>query len=164
MLQFLGCISLSKGRPKWKNQAGFLLYKILPADVVACKPAVCTFYTSHVKYTVPWGAFFYTDLGQILLFFAKLYCSFSQFCKISCTHTTFRTMEARASFAQLTNKISPIYTTFILGPTRLKMGTRAVTFRMARLIFCRVNAKFFWHAVRQNQAVQDHPGRWSWPA
>ena len=146
-----------RGDQSEKIRPGFLLYKILPADVLACKPAVYTFYTSHVRYTVPWGAFFYTDLGQILLFFAKLSCSFSQFCKINCTHTTFRTMEARASFCT-TNNISPIYTTFILGPARLKMGTRAVTFRMARLIVCRVNANFFWHAVWQNQAVQCGPG------
>ena len=27
-----------------------------------------------------------------------------------------------------------------MGPARLKMGTRAVTYRLARLIFCRVSA------------------------
>ena len=43
-------------------------------------------------------------------------------------------------FLCTTDKISPIYTTFILGPARLKMGTRAVTYRLARLIFCRVSA------------------------
>ena len=39
-------------------------------------------------------------------------------------------------------QLSPIYTTFILGPALLKVGTRAVTFGSAHLIFCLVNAKF----------------------
>ena len=44
--------------------------------------------------------------------------------------------------ASLTEAESPIYTTFMLGPTLLKMCTRAITFGTDRLIFCRVNAKF----------------------
>ena len=59
MLQFLGCISLSKGRPKKKKKKirldffvfdkfTCLLYKILPTNLVASKPAFRTFYTSHL--------------------------------------------------------------------------------------------------------------------
>ena len=50
-----------KGRPKWKIRPEFfcstsLLYKILPIHLVACKPAVYTFYTSHLRQTVLCGA------------------------------------------------------------------------------------------------------------
>ena len=43
-----------KGRPKWKIRPEFLcstslLYKILLIRLVACKPAVYTFYTSHLR-------------------------------------------------------------------------------------------------------------------
>ena len=43
-----------KGRPKWKIRPEFLcstslLYKFLPIHLVTCKPAVYTFYTSHLR-------------------------------------------------------------------------------------------------------------------
>ena len=43
-----------KGRPKWKIRPEFLcstslLYKFLPIHLVACKPAVYTFYTSRLR-------------------------------------------------------------------------------------------------------------------
>ena len=43
-----------KGRPKFKIRPDFLystslLYKILPTNVMACKPAFYTFYTSHMR-------------------------------------------------------------------------------------------------------------------
>ena len=86
---FLGCIPLPKSEDKIKTQAGFfafdkiyfIIYKILPTNLVACQ-AFYSFYTSHLRYTVPWGVVF-TDLGQILLFFAVFFFFF--FCRIQTT-------------------------------------------------------------------------------
>ena len=63
--------------------------------------------------------------------FAKLYCRFAQFCKINYTHTTFRTIEALASFAQ-----------------QNKSYFWVVTFGMARVIFA-VLMQMLWYAVRR---------------
>ena len=42
-----------------------LLYKILPTNLVACKPTFCTIYTSHLRWNSTMRhCFYHTDLGQ----------------------------------------------------------------------------------------------------
>ena len=70
----LGCIPLSERGAKIKNQARFLcftnfIYKILPKSLMACKPAFYIFHTSHLRYTVLWGAvFLYRSRTDFALF------------------------------------------------------------------------------------------------
>ena len=85
------------GRPGWKtNQANFLPlaslpYKILPTNLVACKPAFYTFYTSHLGWNSTMRCCFYHTVPWTE-------CSILQFCKTNCTHSIFRTIEARMGF------------------------------------------------------------------
>ena len=76
-----------------------LLYKILPTSLGTCKPTFYTFYsiTSEVKQ--------YHE-ALFLSYRPQTECSISQFCNTNCTHSTFRTIEARVS--ETVRKISKI--------------------------------------------------------
>ena len=51
-----------------------------------------------------WGEQYYEAL--FLSYRPRTECSFSQLCKSNCTHSTFRTIKARASFAQQIIKLT----------------------------------------------------------
>ena len=66
-----------------------LLYKIVSTNLGACKPTIYTIYTSHMRWnSITRHRFYHTDLGQNC-------SSISQFCNTNCTHSVFRTIEAR---------------------------------------------------------------------
>ena len=67
-----------------------------------------------------------------------------------------RNIMSRLGYRESVKLLSLIYTTFSLGPALLKMGTRAVTFGAARLIFCRVNANFLARGPKKS----DGPKKW----
>ena len=63
-----------------------LFYKILLTSLGTCKPAFYTFYTS----------------SEVKQYHGALFLSYrprtDQFCNINCTHSTFRSIEARVGF------------------------------------------------------------------
>ena len=76
-----------------------LLYKILPTSLGTCKPTFHTFYTLHLRWNSTMRrCFYHTDLGQNAVFHI--------FCNTNCTHSIFRTIEARVS--EIVKKISKI--------------------------------------------------------
>ena len=82
-----------KIRPNFLRSTS-LLYKILPANLGACKPTFYTIYTSHLRRKSTMRHFFYSFLS----YRPRTECSISQFCKTNCTHSIFRTIEARVGF------------------------------------------------------------------
>ena len=63
-----------------------LLYKILRTNLGVCKPTIYTFYTSHLRWNSTMRrCIYHTDLGPPE-------CSISQFFKINCPHSIFRTI------------------------------------------------------------------------
>ena len=110
--QFTRCICLSKREAKIKNQAGFFCVREVYFTSKSWRriwwrvnqPFKHTF-SHHVSHKQCYEALFYhTDLGQNLFFFALFKPIILQFFTIlhgtNCTHSIFRTMKVRASFAQ----------------------------------------------------------------
>ena len=77
-----------------------LLYKILPTSLGTCKPTFYTFYKSHLRWNSTMRRCFF------LSYRPRTECSISQFCNTNCTHSIFRTIEARVS--ETVKKISKI--------------------------------------------------------
>ena len=82
-----------------------------------------------------WGEQYYEAL--FLSYRPRTECSFSQLCKSNCTHSTFRTIKARASFAQQIIKLTTSW--WKQRAHRLKLRERLPSINKRNIILWKIS-------------------------